>query len=420
MSETITKVDDFFKKLYEVSAETKRWLVGRYSTEQNHIIDFEKSIPIYKGPEVCHHQFDFTTDSPRCMWCNSLCLLTKEGNFENGDIIPIKSGSFKGQEIKVNKYPVPTIPFGRYETIQPQVKSDMNVIRNVCKRQWLQNKSDDVSHDIAISCILNSFNYPFRSTTLAGWICKDINLIKLVPTLGSLKNAVFTVDLFKNTIFTLYMLSMIGVFSHGDPNANVMYLSNIPSSFDVGQKKIQMTSTLFMDMSEFSSYMMDYDKRFFYFTGKQHEFKTNEPDFNYEFTLTDNKLVPRQHTKSPSKKSYLTSRMTTFIPSIEMMNYIRKTGINISPQLYYMIYMTIVLLNVSFYDIYRESSIKEVFSKIFLNDEYQIYMNMISKHLGETPTCDEIITMLANAKIHIRDDSLDMIKSDMVSYISNK
>lgn len=418
MSEqTITKSDDIFKKLNDISTETRRWLVGKYLPKGPYSVDFTKTIPIYNGPDICHLEFDFTVSGPKCAWCNSICLLTSDGRINNGEIIPIKSGSYRGQEITVYKHPIPKVEFGKYETIPCQVKSDINPIRNICKRQWMQNRSDNVSHDIAISCLLNSNNYPFRSTTLGSWICKEVNLVKLNPTLGSFKNAIFTPDLFKNTFFQLYMLSVIGVFSHGDPNANVLYLSNIPSSFDAGGKKIALTSTLFLDMSEYSSYMMDYDGRFLFFVGKQHDFNIKEPDWNLEFKMTTDKVIPKQHTKSPSKNSYLLNRMTTFIPSLDIMNYIRRTGMNVFPHLYFIIYMTIALMNRTFYDQYSHSTVKEIYSSIFIIGEYEKYMTLIESHFGETPTCDEIITMLANANIHIRDDSLEYIKMSMFNYM---
>lgn len=419
MSEAITKADDLFRQLNENLNETRRWLVGKYSPKGNYNINFDKATPKYDGPPICTREFDFTPKGPRCHWCNSLCLLTKDGHFVDKEIIQIKSGSYRGQEIQVFKFPLlKDSSFGSYNTIQPQTKSDMNNIRNICKRQWLQNQSDNVSHDIAISCLLNSANYPFRSTTLGVWMCEDINLIKFVPTLGSFKTAIFTPDLFKNTFFQIYMMSMIGSFSHGNPNANCFYVSNMPSSFDVPGKKIQMGSTVFMDMCEYSSYSMDYDGRFLYFTGKAHDFTVEEPEWKLEFSMTNDKLVPRQHTKSPCKPSYLTCRMTTFVPSISIMNYIRSTGVNVFPHMYYIIYMTILLMNQSFFEVYNKSSAKTIFSKIFIDSEYEKYIDMISKHFGETPSCDDIITMLSEANIHIRDDTLEFIKSDMVTFIT--
>ena len=418
-SQAMLKSDDFFKKLMENSVETRRWLVGKYSAKGNYNIDLTKSIPIYKGQDICHQEFNFTIEGTRCPWCNSLCLLTKNGNFNNGDVILIKSGSYRGQEITVYKYPIPEKEFGTYETVQFQNRSHMNVIRNTYKRQWLQNRSDNISHDIAISSILNSYNYPFKSRTLGAWICKDVNLVKLVPSLGSFKTAIFTQDLFKNTFFQLFMLSMIGSFSHGDPNANVLFLSNINSSFEIGSRKIPLSSTLFMDLSEYSSFAYDYDGRYLYFVGKEHDFNVSEPNYNLEFTMTTNNVTPKQHTKSPCKTSYLKSRMVTFIPSIEVMNYIRKTGINVFPHMYFVIYMTIALLNRTFYDIYKNSNAKTIYMSIFVNDDYERYISLIELHLGETPTCDEIITMLQSNNIHIRDDSLDHIKNNMVVFISN-
>lgn len=77
-------------------------------------------------------------------------------------------------------------------------------------------------------------------------------------------------------------------------------------------------------------------------------------------------------------------------------------------------------MNRTFNELFMKSEAKKIFSKIFIEGEFEKYMSIISSHLGATPTCDEIITLLNNEKIHIRDDSIECIKNDMVTYITGK
>lgn len=416
---TITKSDDFFKYIFEVANESRRHLQHRY--KQDGDIDLNGSIPIYTGKSICKCVFDFTVDGPRCRICNSLCLLTDDGDFKDKEIITIRTGSYRGQQIQVFKHPrndSANFTFCNYSPVNHNINSHLNNINNVCSKRWLRNNTCNASHDYAISCLINTSSLPFKSKTIFAWICDEVNVLKFVPSLGSFKNAIFTHDLFKNTFFQLYCLSFSKNFSHGDPNANVLYLSNIPSSCDGPNKtKVEMASSLFFDVSEYSSFCTDSNGLSLYYTGKSHVSDIEEPHWNMSFKLTTSKLLPRQHTKSPCKKSYLTRRLTTFIPTIEIMNYVRQTGINVFPHMYFIIYMAIVLMNRSFYDIYINNEASRVFSLIFVDDDYSRFMDIVVSNLGKDPTCDEIIMLLNENRIQIRDDSLEYIKGEMFKYI---
>lgn len=417
MSNCILKSDDVFAKMNEISNETRRWLVGKYNTEEKYKVDFRKSIPRYQGPEICHLEFDFTSKGTRCFWCNTFCLLTSDGKFNHQEVITIGSGSYKGQQLTIQKSEIPEVEFGTYEPIKA-IGSDFLPIAEVSRRHWMQNKCSFPSHELAISSLVNSNIFPFKCRALGAWICRDVNLVKLVPTLGNFKNAIFTRELFRNTFFQIFMLSVTNNFSHGDPSSTNLFLSNIPSVFTAGNKKISMNSTLFFDLSEFSSFTIDYDKRLLFFVGKEANYTQPEPNWNFKFTLTNEKVIPKKLTRSPCKPSYLAKRLITFVPSMSVMNYIRATGFNVFPQLYFIIYMTIALCNKTFYEQFMASKALNLYRCCFVDNDFNRYLNLITSKQDKEVTTDQIIDMLDSNQIEIRYDLFDLIKMEVLGFMT--
>lgn len=411
--------NDIFNKMNELSLETRRYLLGKYETTPQYETNFTKITPSYCGEKKCHLKFNFTTDGPRCFWCNTICLLTENGDIISNEHIPIKSGTYKGQIIKIIKYPLIEIPFGTYKPISANHNSHLENISKIVSKQRMINCSDESSHDIAISSLINSdSNLPFKSTTLGSWICNDINILKIVPTLGTFNTCIFTPELVKTTIFQLFILSASENFSHGSPSTDNMWISNFPSVFTIDKtRKINMLSTIFLDLDIYSSYVIEYQNRFLYFVGKNSQSDIKEPVWNINFKFDNGKGNCENLTKSPCMKSYLNERISTILPSMELMNYIRFTGINVFPQFYYFIYMTIALLNRSFYDLFMKSNVLKIFQKIFLNGDYEKYINVINLHIGQHKTADEIVQLLIDTHIEIRHDIFLLIKHDILNFM---
>jgi hypothetical protein len=415
----ILNSNDLFSELTKLNLETRRYLLGKYVTTPIYETDFTKITPIHKGEKKCHLKFNFTTDGPRCFWCNTICLLTDDGEIVEKQDIKIRSGSYKGQVITIIKHPIPEINFGSYKPINANHNSHLNTIRRTISRQRMINCSDDSSHDIAISSLINSDSIlPFKSRTLGAWLCDDVNVLKLVPTLGNFNNAIFTSEIMKSTFFQLFVLSGTESFSHGAPSGDNLWLSNFPTVFPVDkERKIKMTSMLFIDPSIYSSYTVEYQDRRLYFVGKHSDSEREEPNWNINFKLINDKSYCENLTKSPCMKSYLRERISTILPSMDLMNYIRYTGINVFPQFYFFIYITIALLNKSFYDNFIISGACKIFQKVFLDNDYTSYMNVINKNIGSIKNSDQIIELLVESNIRIRHDVITIIKNDILNFM---
>lgn len=416
----IVNCNDIFTELNKLSLETRRYLLGKYETTPTYQTDFSKIVPKHSGEKKCHLKFNFTVNGPRCFWCNTISLLTKDGDIIPNENIQIKSGTYKGQIITISKHNIPDIPFGTYRPIEFNYKSHLNIINRTISRQRMVNCSDESSHDIAISSLINSdSNLPFKSRTLGAWICDDVNVLKLVPTLGNFNVVNFNHEMMKNTFFQLFVLSATDSFSHGSPSSTNMWISNFPNSFPVGNgKKINMVTTLFLDPGIYSSYTVEYNDRRLYFVGKSSQLDIKEPNWNIGFKFDHGSGNCDNLTKSPCMKSYLEERISTIIPSMEIMNYIRFTGINVFPQIYFFIYMTIALLNRSFYNLFINSEALNIFKKVFLQGDYERYINVINQNIGQNKTADEIIQLLILSRIEIRHDTISLIKSDILRYMT--
>lgn len=409
----IENVDKIFREFDNITTENKRHIIGKYATGEKYHTNLLKSIPIYEGPSICHHKFDFTLDGPRCFWCNTISLLTKNGDFNN-EIIEIKHGVYNGQKIIVENFEKTSNEFGRYEPDDVNFLSHLNSINDNILKQRMINKSCDASHDISISSILNSFEYPFRSRTLSGWICDKVNIVKLLPYYGNINNVNFTNKMMKDVFFQIFLLAGSDFFNHGSPSSKYLSVTNKSSSFRINEnKKITMDTTLFVDPGIYSSCSVDYNNRKLYFVGQHSLTEIEQPNWNVKITL--GKSANSKITKSPSIKKYLTNRILTVKLSLEMMSYIQLSGINVFPQIYLFLYMTIALLNRSFFNEFTNSDLLPIFRKIFILEDYEKYMNMIESNLDSNPNENELLLLLINCDINIRTDVYQLIGNEVAS-----
>lgn len=410
----ITKSDNIFCKLSEISTEVKRWLVGKYFVGTDFKTDLSQSIPIYKGERICHRRFNFTLDGGKCFWCNTFSLLTSDGDIISESPIPIECGSFRGQRIVVTKSEIPRVPFGTYEKQEVRFISHIFNIERMFNMERMINKSCDTSHSIAISALINSSPVPFKSRILGGWICDKVNTVKILPIPGNIKHVTFNEKLAKDVLFQIYVLSGTDYFNHGSPSSNHLFIAAISNDFDVGGgKKVGLSCILFIDPDRYSSYFTEYNGRKLHFVGKHSTEQIEEPNWNIEYIIG---MPSRgsQLTKSPMIKSYADNRVAIFNPKMEMINYIRLSGINVFPQLNFFLYLTIILTNRSFYNIFINSKMNDILRKICVGDDYNTYINMIRENFDRDLNHDQIAELIIDIKIKIRYDLLQLISSDII------
>ena len=411
----ITKTDDIFRKLNELSNETKRWLLGKYFTEEKYTTNLTKSIPIYDGESICHRKFNFTTDGTRCFWCNTFSLLSNDGEIYPDIPITIECGSYRGQKLVIEKYDKGNVPFGTYEPDDITLTSHLLNIEKTIVKQRMINRSCDASHSIAISSLINASEYPFKSRVLGGWICDKVNLIKLLPIPGNISDISFTPDMARDIFFQLFFIAGTDSLSHGSPASRHLFVASIPSKFSVGKKNIKMLYTLMIDPDRYSSFSVDYNGRKLYFVGKHSVDSISEPNWNIGFIMGCDAPGRTKLSKSPCLKKYLTSRILTITPTIEIMNYIRLTGINVFPQIYFFLYMTIALLNRSFYESINSNGILNLIKKVFIEDDFNSYISIIHSNQGKILTEDEILELVINSGVRIRLDLFEVLNMDVLA-----
>ena len=280
------------------------------------------------------------------------------------------------------------------------------------------NKSCDASHNISISSLINASPVPFKSRILGGWICDNVNTVKILSTPGNIKNVTFNELLTKDILFQIYVLSATDYFNHGSPSSDHLFISMIPNNFDIGGgKKINLSCILFIDPDRYSSYFTEYNGRKLHFVGKHSSEKLEEPSWNIEYIIgMPSKGI--QITKSPIIKSYASNRVVIFKPTIDIINYIRTSGINIFPQLNFFLYLTILLTNRSFYNIFISGKMNDILKKICIIDDnsndYEKYIDVIKENFDRDLNADQIVELIINSNIRIRYDLIQLISSNII------
>lgn len=414
-SSCIIKTDDIFNELSKITTETKRWLVGKYFTGTEFKTDLTKAIPIYNGVKICHRKFGFTLNGSRCFWCNTFCLLTKEGEIISGEPISIESGSFKKQKIVIIKDELPTIPFGTYEKHIVNFVSHVLNIEKMIRMERMINKSCDASHSIAISSLINSSIVPFKSRILGGWLCDTVNTVKILSNPGNLIGLNFDKIMVKDMFFQIFVLSGNDYFNHGSPATKHLSLGSMNNVFDVGNgRKINLTYTMFIDPDIYSSFYTEYNGRKIHFVGRHSSTELTEPNWNLEYII-GTKSKNSKITSSPLMKKYAENRIAVFKPTVENINYIRLSGINVFPQLNLFLYLTILLTNRSFYDIFTNCQMNDIIKKCFIGDEYERYLSLVRENFGCDLDADQIARIVIDSGMKIRYDLYSIIGSEILN-----
>lgn len=405
---SILSTDQIFRKLSDITLETKRRLVGKYVTGDLYETDFTESIYHRHGTPICSAKFNFSPDGPKCLWCNTFSFL-----FEDGEIIPdvpieIESGSYKGKKILIKRYPRLETVFGKYKPSRAEYHSILIPVRDTTQRTRMINQSCDISHKVAISSLINSSEFPFKSNILGAWVCENTNTVEVYPEL-KLNEIVFNDRMMRNTFFQIFVLAGTSIISHGSPSSSSLMVLNERTTYQMGQKKIDMNSTIFVEPGKYSSFAVDYNNRRLFFVGKDSPDSVPEPQWRMEYVLSTDKKLPTQIIASPSIPEYLSMRIPVIRPNIEMMQYIRLTGINVFPILYLFLYVTILLLNRTFHDLFINSDLYNAFIKIFIEDDIKKYMNVVGQNIGRTLNEDEVLQILINSDVRLRLDGIRML-----------
>lgn len=416
---SISNIDDLIKEFTNTSIESRRHLVGKYSSTES----FSENIDYcyrYKGNKICHHKFDFTDKGTRCMMCNSLCLLSEDGNIISDREILIKRGNLSGKYLIVKQYENKSLSekFGFYELDMTLIDSHISNITNIRKLQRMINRSCDLSHLLAISLLINSNDFTFKTSLIGYWICEKVNVLNIKYSNNKLINTTFDNKMLIDSLYNIIKLCSDDSFNHGSPCSDDLSLINESHSVDLGggKKKI-INSKLNIVPGIYSSFKISCYGRNIFYVGKNSVIEIEEPNWNVShiFGVKCGKSTIHD---SPCMEEYTNNRLTVFKPSKEIVNYIRLTGINVFPQLNLFIYLTIFLLNRSYYNCYINHPVSKKFEKLFVSpDEHRNYMILISQNIGKNLNADEIVDLIISSNIRIRGDILKVIPSLIIEYM---
>lgn len=411
----LVNTNEIFTKLSDICTETKRTLLGKYIKDKKFTVVLKGVIPTYEGKEICDRKFNFTVNGPKCFWCNTFSLLDEEGEVCHAKKIHIRTGSYRDQIISIYQSPIESPDFGNYQPVNFTISSVLNNVSNYRYFQRMINTSCDTSHKFAMAVLVNSMGLPFKTCILGAWLCKNVNIVTIEPNCGSFKDAKFNDKIFKDIFFQIILLSRESAFSHGTPNPNNLFISSLPATYKINDKMtIPLTCRLFLDMGIYSSFKVTYENKNLCFVGKHSPEIVAEPSWNFDFS-TDIHSKSVKLTGSPCMKEYMTNRVIKIKLTKDIMEYIRLSGINVFPQIYFFLYLTILLLNKSaMYEYNKSDKITNIIKMILSEEDYKNYMNTIIQKSTATSE-DDIVDILIDSNISIRLDLFELIGSSVIS-----
>lgn len=408
---TIINVDKLIKKMLDESIEIKRWILGKYSTESYFDTDLTKCIYIYNGRPICHNRFCFTKDGTRCAMCNSFSLLTNDGNLYDGCKILIEHGFLKNSTLILYKNPrVNTSEFGKYIHKNVQFDSFLLTISNLNNYERMINKSCNISHNIVMSCLLNTLEAPYKSSYIGSWVCDSVNKICYFPNLGNIYNVSFTEKQFKDIFLQIFLLSNSENFFHGSQNTDTFSFGSYETTLKITKdKSINLSLTLFVEPDLYSSFITNYNNRKLLIVGNKTIDEIQQPNWNIEYSFTQNNDIYKKSyakiSQNPSIMSYLQKRVCKIKITREIINFMRMTGINAIPSINLFLNLTVFLTNRSFYQNFISSDFLLYVKKLMLDEEFVRYMRIVQENVGKKLNCDEIVDLIITANIGIRFDA---------------
>lgn len=427
---SLINVDNLFSFLEESNLNARRKLIGaKIEGLEPFSADFSGHIYEYKGEKICHHKFDFTLDGPRCKLCNAFCLLSEDGEIISGRDIRINSGKNIGRHIVVIQYDKEHINFGEYKPVNLRIDSHFSFINNIIKYQIMKNNSCTVSHEVLISSILNTYKTPDTISTkfLGVWVCDKVNLVYYNNIDKNIIDYTFDRRKVIETILSLIYLCTLNNYSQGDPDHSNITIQDVNIDHFI-QKDVsfKLTSRILVKPSKYSSYRIEYNGRNLFYVDKDSDENPVVPYVEIGYIFNDEINSVLQISESPCMENYLQNRILYIKLNREIIEFIKNTGINLFPGVYLYIYLTIFLLNKSFYEIIKtENDLLIRIRRLFLSDEdFTNYLTMIRTNLERKLSFDEIIQLIISSNIRLRLDShsiiLNFFNRTLFEYSSNR
>lgn len=410
--EPIINVEKLFQAVNLMTNEIKRTILGRYQKEKHYSTDLTNCLYIHNRCNECNNKISFTKSLTRCKYCESFALLTHEGELENGKDILIETGTYKNTRIIVNKFPRCNAErLGLYEyrpitkhTLLSTTNLPLDTTRIVCN-------SCNVFHHIIISILVNSLQTCFKSSLFGTWVCDTINTVSYYPMYGNIYNIKFNKKMFYDIFLQILLLCGSENFFIGDVDTDTFTFGNFSSQFTLQNKSIyNMILSLFVKPNEYSSFKLSkYEGKDIIINGPNTDVSIEEPQWNFfEDFISHSDIYPRSFyriTSNPSMSEYVKKRILLFKVTPEIIDYIRKSGVNALPALNFMRVITTFLTNRTFYQCFISSIFLNNFRSLFVGSDFDRYMQFIHANFDKKLSADDINNILIISNISIRFDA---------------
>lgn len=410
--EPIINVEKLFQAVSGMTNEIKRTILGRYQKVKHYSTDLTNCMYIHNKCNECNNKISFTHSLSRCKYCESFALLTHEGEIDNGKEILIESGAYKNTRIVINKFPrCNSDRLGLYE-YRPVTKSTLLSTTNLSfDTTRIICNSCNILHHIVMSILVNSLQTCYKSSLFGTWICDTINTVSYYPIYGNIYNIKFNEKMFYDIFLQIILLCNSENFFIGDVDTDTFTFGNFPFQFTLQNKTIyNMLLCLFIKPNEYSSFKLsNYEGKDIFINGPNTDVNVEEPHWNfYDDFVSHSDIYPRSFyrvTNNPSMSEYVKKRIVLFRVTNEIIDYIRKSGINALPSLNFMKIMTVFLTNRTFYQCFMSSLFINQFKALFVGSDFDRYIQFINSNFDRRLSADDINNILILSNISIRFDA---------------
>lgn len=418
---SIINSDEMFENWKNIMGEIRRISLGKYNGPGNDF-NLTKQIPIYCGPDKCHHKFNFLLEGNLCNCCNTLSYLYNDGKITNapiviehgehkGEVIAVKENS-KNMDVNFGSYTRKRFDFDKLRTKLPPVTAMHSVLDTHSDQIFMVNVDSHDSHYVVISSLAEmSTISPGRF--LSCYICNANKIIKRVPEhVGSFKGITLSSKEALSILTRCIMTTMEDNFVQGGPDIRRLSFNRANGVARVGSVKLNTECNVFLEPTKTASFHCEgYENKKIKFIGKDSE---NVTEDDLLFIPADVKIAKDKDLKSftkvrvnnPSIKSYDDNSIVVVRPTESLFEFVEKTGILIFPTLYLYMWYIVLLCEKPFYDAFvdKHSGILRAF---IFTDERDVLLEEVRKwHYTESPTYEQCKELMIKLGFAMRFDAI--------------
>ena len=373
----ILESNNLFGKWDDLMCEVRRCALGKYKNNDNGF-SLEEYFPTYKGEAKCHHKFNFLEEGNRCPYCNSISLLSSDGDIKNKAIqvgsVNLYVKSIDSRNLNFS-YHRKNIDFDYLERMLPpidQLKLELSKYRDI--KFLVSNQSNGWINRILISS-LNMVSSNSPSNIRFAYLCDSLKIVYENNATPILNIDNFTSEMIYS-IFVQIFLLVNSSYNPGKFNFNDITITNVAKKATIGKKTISLDSTLYVQPNQNSNIIFDgYHKDRLCFLGT--EFTELEP-FRANIKLSIGKdltdLNPARLDSSKIGKIPMLNSLNAIIviqPTVELFDFTEKTGIKVFRPLDLYVWILGLLSIPSFYRVFMDKYTK-FFNALFFTDEREL------------------------------------------------